>query len=98
MSPDEENNQDDTTENAGEHKVVPSTFAGRKRAAAETNGADSDAAEEAPEGENEDLRVGFTEEFDSIEADLDAELSDLKAPEVEEPKAEIEEPEAEEPD
>src|SRR5215208_7824485 len=81
-------------EHAGEHEVPPpATYAGRRRAEA---GKDPDPEEAA---ESEELRAGFTEEFDDIERELDQELAGLGEPPPEaeepvevEPAAESEEP------
>ena len=66
-SPPEEENAKEQ-EDAVEHEAPPpATYAGRLR-----------AEEGAPEaGETEDPRTGFTEEFDEIERELDAELAGL---------------------
>ncbi len=86
MRPDDENveppDADDeppSDEQAGEHEVPPSTWAGRERSG------DEDAeVKDTP---------GFTDEFDQIERDLDAELEGLGGGEAD---AAEEEPEAEE--
>ena len=54
-------------DNAGEHEVPPSTWAGRQRA-------------EEGEGEGE---TGLTEEFDQIERELDEDLENVSEPEAE---------------
>ena len=85
-------------DHAGEHESPPpATYAGRKRAEGATGDEaqePADAAEQAeqPEGETpeEDLRAGFTEEFDEIERSLDAELAGLGAPPASEADAEAE--------
>ncbi len=84
---------------AGEHQVPPpATYAGRKRAEGGEGTPDEPAAEaEEPPAEPEepaaeggeapgDLRAGFTEEFDEIERDLDAELAGLSEPPPTEPE------------
>jgi LCP family protein required for cell wall assembly len=82
MSTENDKNDPETPDDAaGEHQILPSTYAGRKRAAAEENGDDAD----------------LKDEFASIEADLDRELGDLAPtaetpePEVPEPDDEDEE-------
>jgi LCP family protein required for cell wall assembly len=86
---------------AGEHEAPPpATYAGRKRAESDppAEGGDAEAAEPEPEeGGSEDLRAGFTEEFDEIERDLDAELAGLAEAEDggEEPEDDAEEAEPE---
>ena len=73
---------------AGEHEAPPpaeppppATYAGRKRAEGDPEAgedAEQPAAPDEPADEDgEDLRAGFTEEFDEIERDLDAELAGL---------------------
>ena len=90
--PEGDENAADATDHAGEHEVLPATFAGRRRAAAESgSGAETKDAEKADADETGadktepdkteadkteadaalDLRAGFSEEFDSIERDLD---------------------------
>ena len=93
---------------AGEHEAPPpATYAGRRRAEAQGADETEDDAEEpeveAPEPDeprtdgqaedSDDLRTGFTEEFDEIERDLDAELAGLEEPATGEgePAAEAEE-------
>jgi LCP family protein required for cell wall assembly len=76
-------------ENAGEPEAPPpSTYAGRKRAEAGT----PRDIEDVPD-QPEDLRAGFTEEFDEIERSLDEELAGLDDPVVE---PEVDEPEVDE--
>ena len=95
---------------AGEHDAPPpATYAGRRRAEAQGADEPDDHAEEpeveAPEPDepqndvegnkdSDDLRAGFTEEFDEIERDLDAELAGLEEPATGEgePVAGVEEP------
>ncbi len=79
-------------DHAGEHEAPPpATYAGRKRAEGDPTGA-------AGEGE-ENLREGFTDEFDEIERDLDAELAGLDvAPAAAEPEAKTEPEAAAEPE
>ena len=104
---------DKPTDGDDEPEVPPATFAGRQRAAANKPEEEPPETETESETETEpetaalDLRPGFTEEFDSIERDLDRELADLVPPRAEveeepeepadEPAEEPEEP-AEEPD
>jgi LCP family protein required for cell wall assembly len=45
MATDDDNDTRDASDEAGEHKIVPSTYAGRKRAATEGNGAGDDELE-----------------------------------------------------
>jgi LCP family protein required for cell wall assembly len=82
----EESTPDD--EHAGEHELPPpATWAGRQQSGAAKGADGGDAAEEPPEAEapadqagdadEEDPGSGFTEEFDSIERDLDDELTGL---------------------
>ncbi len=73
---------DETPEEGEEPEVPPATFAGRQRAAGKQPADETpeETAEETPEETESaalDLRPGFTDEFDSIERDLDRELSDL---------------------
>jgi hypothetical protein len=79
---------------AGEHEAPPpATYAGRKRAEAgdgdevEREGAaEKPEQPEATEPSEEDLRAGFTEEFDEIERSLAAELAGLDEPAPAEPE------------
>ena len=91
MSADDEKRDDELPEEgaeapedeAGEHEAPPpATYAGRKRAEA---GKQPDEPEDA-----EELRAGFTEEFDEIERSLDAELAGLADPDAAEAAAEPE--------
>jgi LCP family protein required for cell wall assembly len=95
---------------AGEHESPPpATYAGRKRAEQggdqEEPESEEPAAGEEPQApaepeDPEDIRAGFTEEFDEIERSLDEELAGLGEPRDAEPAAaaEAEAPdEAEEP-
>ena len=108
MRPDDEPRDDEPAgpadEHAGEHEAPPpATYAGRRKRAEADQPAEEDPPAEADppaepepdETEPDDLRAGFTEEFDDIERQLDQELAGLgEPPESEEAEA-PEEPEPE---
>ena len=100
MRPDDETREPDEHEegapaepgdgaDAGEHEAPPpATYAGRQRAEQPEAEGDQGGEGEPGDGEPGD---GFTEEFDEIERDLDAELAGLAEPETaDEPEAEAE--------
>src|SRR4051812_10292155 len=86
MTPDDETRDDEAPEDgaetpaddqAGEHETPPpATYAGRKRAG--QGGGEPEEPE--PAEKPEDIRAGFTEEFDEIERSLDEELAGLGEP------------------
>jgi LCP family protein required for cell wall assembly len=93
--PEDERPPDD--DSAGEQDA-PATWAGRRRAdegedpderEGEGEGEAGEPATEGTEGE-EELRAGFTEEFDAIERELDEELRALEPEEAAEEEAEAE--------
>ena len=91
MRPDDETREPDEHEegapaepgdgaDAGEHEAPPpATYAGRQRAEQPEAEGDQGGEGEPGDGEPGD---GFTEEFDEIERDLDAELAGLAEPET----------------
>jgi LCP family protein required for cell wall assembly len=79
MKPDDETPREDETPDAGtpedagdEHEPSPSTYAGRQRA----GDGEEDLGEAEDPGDFDE--PGFTDEFDRIERELDAELGDLE--------------------
>jgi LCP family protein required for cell wall assembly len=79
VTPDDEKDPRDTSNDAGEHKIVPSTFAGRKRAAGEENGASAEGDEDVEP--NEDVEPDDDDDNDVLaktgtDEDLNEELGD----------------------
>jgi LCP family protein required for cell wall assembly len=70
MAPDDEKDTRDTADDAGEHKVVPSTYAGRKLASAKENGASDDELEEIGADLDRELsKLDATAELEEPELD-----------------------------
>jgi LCP family protein required for cell wall assembly len=89
---------DDGAGDAGDPEAPPpATWAGRRRAEGEEPETEADADPESP---GEDVRAGYTEEYDEIERELDEELRDIEGeePEDEEPPVGESDEAPEEPD
>jgi polyisoprenyl-teichoic acid--peptidoglycan teichoic acid transferase len=81
--PPEDDEQPSVGDPAGEHEPPPATWAGRRRTdeSKAEGGEPEPVADEGPEppaDEEEELRPGFTDEFDAIERELDEELRSLE--------------------
>ena len=98
-----EDEQPPADDPAGEHEDAPATWAGRRHADESKDEPDQQDEPDEPANEGtedeEELRAGFTDEFDAIERELDEELRALEGEDDEEEKeadeAEVEADQAE---